>query len=63
MLVEKNKYVVETEELYEQLFNSVIEKAREFGIEITDEYKKVVNANLTAAIYKQYDNDEQGLDA
>lgn len=63
MLVEGYKKMVDKEELHAQLFNTVIQDAKDLGVTITDEYKKVVHANLTAAIHQHYDKKEFTADA
>ncbi len=51
MLTEK--FLAEIEEHKKLLFNSMIEVAEESGIEITDEYKKMVEKYIDNAINKK----------
>ncbi|MBL6991621.1 MAG: hypothetical protein ISR65_17685 [Bacteriovoracaceae bacterium] len=42
-----DEFFAETQEHYDQLFDSVMENARLFGVEVTDEYQNMVHAYLT----------------
>ncbi|MBL6991921.1 MAG: hypothetical protein ISR65_19215 [Bacteriovoracaceae bacterium] len=60
MLNDGHRFVIETENLQKELFESAMATSRQLGIEVSVDYQEGVKAGITIAVCHYYRKEEMG---